>query len=352
MQAKALIFFQLFESTSSTFTYLLGDRDLGTALLIDPVLETVERDWQFLKELNLKLKWILETHVHADHITGAGRLCELSGAKVGVSAAAGIPQVDLALRTGDTVGEGAYRLSVLATPGHTDTCLSFYGAGRVFTGDALMIRGTGRTDFQQGSAATLFESIQQKLFTLPDDTLVYPAHDYRGFTSSTIGLEKAFNPRVGGGKSKEEYIQIMKNLKLAPPKRIAEAVPANLKLGVKEMETVLSVQMVDGVPAVQPEEVHTKLGRSFELIDVRRPEEFCDPLGHIPGARLVTLGPDLMRFLNEANKANEIIFVCRSGGRSGQATALSRDAGFTKTANLVGGMLRWNELGLPTDREQ
>jgi sulfur dioxygenase len=318
--------------------------------LIDPVLEMADRDLGLVKELGLKLKWVVETHIHADHVTGAGLLRKRTGAKVGVAATAGIANVDLPLCEGQKIGEGAFELQVLATPGHTETCLSFYGAGMVFTGDALMIHGTGRTDFQQGSSVTLFANIHKKLFTLPDETRIYPAHDYRGFTASTIALEKKFNPRVGQGKTSNEYESIMKDLKLAPPKRIHEVVPANMRLGEPDMELELETKMTDGVPVVQPEEVQRKLGRDFLVVDVRRPDEFNGELGHVKGAKLVTLGPDLMRFLNDTDHSKEIVFICRSGGRSGQATNLSRDAGFTKTVNMTGGMIRWNELGFPVER--
>lgn len=345
--SEDLIFFQLFEPTSSTYTYLLGDSSLGSALLIDPVLEMLERDLQLLNDLNLKLKFVVETHVHADHITGAGHLREITGAQIGLAKSAGVESANFALQDGDLVGEGAYKLKVLATPGHTDTCLSYYGAGMVFTGDALLIRGTGRTDFQQGSAAKLFASVHQKLFTLPESTRVYPAHDYKGVTSSTIALEKAHNPRLGGGRSDLEFIQLMSELKLSPPKRIHEAVSANLKLGVLSVSQTFQPTLVDGIPTIKPEELKLQLAQNIRLVDVRRPEEFTGELGHVAGAELVTLGPDLMRFLNDGNRDEEIVFVCRSGGRSGQATALSRDAGYAKTVNMSGGMLRWNELKFP-----
>jgi sulfur dioxygenase len=227
------IFFQLFESETSTYTYIIGDTSRRTALIIDPVLEKVERDLQFLKELNLNLKWILETHVHADHVTGAAILRRQTGAKIGVAAVAGVSGVDLPLKDQDVVGEGAAELKVLATPGHTNACLSFYRPGMVFTGDALMIHAVGRTDFQEGSSDILFDSIHHQLFSLPDDTRVYPAHDYKGFTASTIGIEKIHNLRIGGGRSREEFATIMAGLNLPPPKKIKEAVPANLKLGEK-----------------------------------------------------------------------------------------------------------------------
>lgn len=348
---NGLVFFQLFEPLSSTYTYVLGDASLGTALIIDPVMETADRDLNWLEEAGLKLKWIVETHVHADHITGAGELRARTGARIGVAASAGIKEADLQLKDGDEVGEGDFKLKVIATPGHTDTCLSYYGAGMVFTGDALLIRGTGRTDFQQGSASKLYDSVRGKLFRLPDDTKVYPGHDYRGLTCSTIGLEKKHNPRLGGDRSKEDFDRIMGELRLASPKRIGEAVPANMRLGVSPVNQLFNPAIADGIPVVSPETVNSHLGKDFLMIDVRSPEEFTGELGHVPGAKLVTLGPDLMRFLAETGRDKEIVFICRSGARSGQATVLSRDAGFTKTANMSGGMLRWNELGYGTSKD-
>jgi sulfur dioxygenase len=357
MSDNNLVFFQLFEPQTSTYTYLLGDAKLGSAMLIDPVLEMADRDLGLVKDLGLKLKFTVETHVHADHVTAAGPLRSRTGCKVAVAATAGIASADIQLKNGDRIGEGAYELKVLATPGHTDTCLSLHGAGLfagtgvVFTGDALMVRGTGRTDFQQGSSRRLYESIHTKLFTLPESTRVYPAHDYNGFTSSTIGLEKKFNPRVGDGKTLAEYEKIMQELKLTPPKRIHEAVPANMRLGEPDMVHILETHEEDGVPVAGPDQIKSKLGRGLTLIDVRRPDEFYGELGHIEGARLVTLGPDLMRFLNEADHGLEIVFICRSGNRSAHATALSRDAGFTKTVNMEGGMVKWNNLGFPVARD-
>lgn len=236
MKMKNVIFYQLFELESSTYTYLIADPITKEAALIDPVLECVERDMKLIFELGLKLKYVLDTHVHADHVTGAGEIRSRSGARSGISAAAGVDCADIALKGGDELLLGALKIEVLATPGHTNTCLSFVFAGAVFCGDALMIRATGRTDFQNGSAAELFHSIHDILFALPEDTIVYPAHDYHGQTSSEIGLEKRFNSRIGGGKSKEEFIKIMADVKLADPKKIKEAVPANLMCGKKPQE--------------------------------------------------------------------------------------------------------------------
>ncbi len=343
------IFYQLFESESSTYTYIVADFASKEAAIIDPVLETVDRDLKLIEETGLKLKYVLDTHVHADHITGAGKIRERTGAKTALSRHAGVDCADLSLHDGEELSLGEQKIKVLETPGHTNTCLSFVFRDKVFTGDALLIRGTGRTDFQQGSSDKLFESIHEKIFTLPAETLVYPGHDYRGQMSSTVELEKKWNPRLGMNRSKEEFIRIMADLKLANPKKIHEAVPANMVCGQLKEERQLSPQMVDGIPEITCDKVNEKLGK-VRLIDVRAAEEFTGELSHIPGAELVTLGPDLAKFLESGNRSEEMVFVCRSGGRSGTATVESQKQGYKKTMNMVGGMLKWNDLKLPVKR--
>ena len=222
---------QLFDQETWTHTYLLYDSENGEGILIDPVKEKVDRDLNLLKELNVTLKYVLETHVHADHITGAADLREKTGAEIYYGEKAGVPCADGLLADGEELKFGNYAVKALSTPGHTDGCTSYVLENMVFTGDALFIRGTGRTDFQQGSSEALYESINSKLFTLPEDTLVYPGHDYKGMWVSTIGEEKQHNPRVGGGKTLKEFIEIMDNLNLANPKKLDISVPANLKCG-------------------------------------------------------------------------------------------------------------------------
>lgn len=229
--SKNLIFQQLFDSTSSTFTYLLADSESCEGVLIDTVLEHVERDLKLIDELGLQLLYVLDTHIHADHVTGAGKIRDLRNIKTGVPKSANVLCADLNLIEGDEIKFGSFTIQVLETPGHTDASLSFICQGMVFTGDALLIRGTGRTDFQSGSSAQLYDSLTEKLFKLPLDTKVYPAHDYKGFTSSTIDAEIKYNSRAGGGKTKAQFVQIMSELKLDHPQKINEALPANQACG-------------------------------------------------------------------------------------------------------------------------
>ncbi|MBZ4371743.1 MBL fold metallo-hydrolase [Corallococcus sp. AS-1-6] len=224
-----MIFRQLFDPESSTYTYLLGDEATRQAVLIDPVLEQVDRDLKLVGELGLTLTHVFDTHVHADHVTASGVLRERTQATV-VGGVGGAACANVQARHGDEVRVGQLVFKVLATPGHTDDSLSYLLGDRVFTGDALLVRGNGRTDFQNGNASQLYDSLTRVLFSLPDDTLVYPAHDYHGHMATSIGEEKRHNPRVAG-KSREEFIHIMENLHLPKPKKIDIAVPANRACG-------------------------------------------------------------------------------------------------------------------------
>ncbi|EYF03390.1 MBL fold metallo-hydrolase [Chondromyces apiculatus] len=224
-----MIFRQLFDPESSTYTYLVGDPRLHEAALIDPVLGQAERDLALVRDLDLRLTHTLETHVHADHVTASGLLRERTGCRA-VAGAGGASCADVHGHDGDVVRVGALELRILATPGHTDDSVSYLMADRVFTGDALFVRGTGRTDFQNGDAGTLYDSITRQLFSLPDETLVYPGHDYRGHTVTTIGEEKRLNPRLAG-KNRAAFIALMGTLHLPAPKQLHIAVPMNRACG-------------------------------------------------------------------------------------------------------------------------
>jgi len=230
--ASPLLFRQLFDRESCTYTYVLADPNRA-AVIIDPVLEHVDRDARILEELGLALEWILDTHVHADHITGAGALQRRFGARRAISKASGA-QADRLLEDGDRIDFGERSLEVRLTPGHTagDVTYVLDDQSRAFTGDALLVRGCGRTDFQEGDSHRLFHSVRERILSLPDDTQLYPAHDYLGRTVTTVKEERAFNPRIGDGHSEEEFVHLMANLGLAKPAKIDMAVPANLKGGL------------------------------------------------------------------------------------------------------------------------
>ena len=230
-----MLFRQLFEPQSSTYTYLIGCDQTGDAALIDPVVETVDRDIEQLEALGLKLRLTIETHIHADHVTGASRLRERTGCKCAVPDKSGAAHADVQVRDGERIRIGGLELHPLYTPGDTDDHHCYFvedvGAGRVFTGDALLIDGCGRTDFQNGDSATLYRSVHEKIFSLPPDTLVYPGHDYQQRRVSSVGQERDRNPRLGGGKSVEEFTAIMAVLNLPRPKKIDVAMPANRQCG-------------------------------------------------------------------------------------------------------------------------
>jgi glyoxylase-like metal-dependent hydrolase (beta-lactamase superfamily II)/rhodanese-related sulfurtransferase len=354
-----MIFRQLFDPQSSTYTYLLADAGSREALLIDPVFEQARRDAALVQELGLKLAMTLETHVHADHVTGAWLLKQKLGSRIGVPAASGAEGADFRLSAEAPVRFGKCSLEVRATPGHTSGCTTYVLDERsmAFTGDALLIRGCGRTDFQQGDARTLFRSVREQIFSLPDRCLVYPGHDYRGLTVTSVGEEKLYNPRLAESIGENDFVGYMTHLGLAHPKQMDAAVPANLKCGRPE-KTTASDPLSDptwapltytfaGIWEVQPHWLEEHL-RDVLVIDVREPDEFTGPLGHVPGAQLVPLGMLSTRSA-ELSKAKPIVTVCRSGARSAQATVLLGKAGFERVANLSGGMLRWRAQRFAVD---
>jgi sulfur dioxygenase len=364
-----LVFRQLFDPQSSTYTYLLGDRPSGAAVLIDPVFEQVRRDAALIGELGLTLGATLETHVHADHVTGAWLLQRRLGSRIMLAAASGAEGADRYLAQDDVVAFGARRLLVRATPGHTSGCLTFVLDDRsmAFTGDCLMVRGAGRTDFQGGDAAAMYRSILEQIFTLPDDCLLYPAHDYRGLTVTSVAEERRFNPRIGGEIGIGDFTGYMNNLGLAHPKLMDIAVPANLRCGQPEndaAETAAGAPLAEpswaplrysfaGVWEIDPhglEEISGGQAGAVQILDVREPDEFTGPLGHIAGALLIPLGELAKRAAaGELAKDRPIVAVCRAGGRSAQATNILLQAGFKDVANLVGGMLRWRAEGHPIE---
>lgn len=352
-----MLFRQLIDHETSTFTYLLGCERTRDAVLIDPVLEQVERDVSLLGELNLNLRYVIDTHVHADHVTAASALRGRTGCKTVLSARAGAQHVDIAAEHGTSLSFGIFALEARATPGHTSTCTTWLTAdlSRAFTGDALLIRGCGRTDFQQGDARTLYRSVHDQVFSLPDATHLYPGHDYKGRTMTTVREEKLHNPRLGGGRTEDDFVAIMDGLKLAYPKRMDEAVPANLVNG--QVEGLVTPALVagpwpdlsrtaSGAPQVEPSWVATH-GSTVRLVDVRQPDEFTGPLSHVQGAQLVPL--DMLDYDARGwDRGVPTVVICRSGGRSDRAAHLLETLGFRHVASMTGGMQRWAELGLPT----
>ena len=324
------VFRQLFDTASSTYTYLLADA--GEALLIDPVFEHAPRDAALLRELGFGLVATLDTHVHADHVTGAWRLKQATGSRILVGADTGAHGADRLLAHGDEVRFGSRRLAVRATPGHTSGCLSFVldDDSLAFTGDALLIRGCGRTDFQQGSARRLFESVQRQLLSLPPHCLLYPAHDYRGLTVTSVAEERRYNPRLGGEASVEDFEGYMGQLGLPHPRQMAVAVPANLRCGEPEDPSALPEPpgwaplrlSFGGLWEIEPAVLAERLANApLQLVDVREPHEFDDVLGHVPGARLLPLA-ELAARSGELDRGTPLVAICRSGTRSSQAITL------------------------------
>ncbi len=346
---------QLFDSASSTYTYLLADARTREAVLIDSVFEQHARDAALIRELELKLLYTLDTHCHADHVTGAWLMKKAFGGQIGLSPVYGAKNIDLPLSAGDVVRFGAEVLEIRATPGHTDGCLSFVAGNckMVFTGDALLVRGAGRTDFQQGDPHKLFRAICEQLFTLPDDCIVFPGHDYEGRTLSTIGEERLFNPRIGGGAREEDFVGYMNNLNLPHPKQIAVAVPGNMRAGQPEDGATPPVPdwgpvvtTYAGLREISPEWVALHR-QQVQVLDVRNPTEFDGELGQLKGAQCIPL--DQLRAQVADVKADKpVIVVCQTGKRSGLGAAILAKGGVARVASLAGGMVRWRDIGLPS----
>jgi len=338
-----MIFRQLFDSVSGTYTYLLASRRGGEALIIDPVLEKVERYLQLIKELDLRLVKAVDTHLHADHITGLGALRDRTHCITVMGEMSKADVVSMRLADGDRLTIEGVALEAIYTPGHTDDSYSFWMNDRVFTGDTLLIRGTGRTDFQNGDARAQYDSIFNRLLKLPDETLVFPAHDYKGETVSTIGEEKAFNPRLQV-KSVDDYVALMNNLNLPNPKMMDVAVPANMKVGFAQEAIAQRGWAVTAKAAIG------LVGRpDIALIDLReKPER--EKSGVIPGslhAPYPDLGPNVQPggMLHELASATgkRLLFYCAFGERSAMAVQAAQDAGIATACHIHGGIDAWKK---------
>jgi len=349
-----MIFRQLFDSVSSTYTYLLGCGDTHDAVVIDPVFEQHSRDTALIRELGLKVRYALDTHVHADHVTGAWLMRTALNAETVLSARYGIDNVDVSVDHGDVLAFGNCSLTVRATPGHTSGCLTFVTSGQdmAFTGDCLMIRGAGRTDFQAGDEHVMWHSIREQIFTLPDNCLVYPGHDYAGRTVSTVLEEKTFNPRIGGDAREEDFVGYMENLGLPHPKLIDIAVPANLNGGRPaddhppgEINWGPVTMTFAGIPEIRPDWVARHLEDLF-VLDVRSSGEFDGDLGHLDTAHLIPLS-ELRERLEEVPRDRPVVTVCQSGKRSAMAAEILLKSGFEQVANINGGLIQWSRLALP-----
>lgn len=358
-----MLFRQLFDRESSTYTYILADEESREAVIIDPVRDQLDRDLQILEELGLKLGWVLETHIHADHVTSSGLLRERLGARTVVSRKGGADCATMQVTHGDLIQFGRHEVEVRATPGHTSGCVTYvaHDEGMAFTGDAILVRGCGRTDFQEGDSETLYDSVHGQILSLPEDFKLYPAHDYKGRTVTTVAEEKRHNPRLGGGKTKAEFVEIMENLNLSYPKKIDVAVPANRQCGVLPQAGVEGggspeggwaplVRGPDGVPELTPDWV-ARHQEEVRLVDVRRHEEWVGALGHVEGAELVTLDV-LEQRLGDWDPEEPVVVYCKSGGRSSRAAKLLEAKGFKRVASMAGGMERWNDESRPISRER
>ncbi|MDH3594090.1 MAG: MBL fold metallo-hydrolase [Rhodospirillales bacterium] len=344
-----MIFRQLFDQVSSTYTYLIASRRGGEALIIDPVLDKVERYIQLLGELDLKLIKALDTHVHADHITGLGALRDRTRCITVMGEESGVDVVSMRVSEGDRVEIEGLGLEALYTPGHTDDSYSFVMGDRVFTGDTLLIRGTGRTDFQNGDPAAAYESIFGKLLKLPDETLVYPAHDYKGDTVSTIGEERAYNPRLQV-ESVAQYVEIMNNLDLPDPKMMDVAVPTNLHVGLSQDEIEARGWSLDCAAA------RALLGRPDQvLVDLRDRAERVRH-GVIPGSvhapypeLEVNVGPGGLLHELAKSTGHRLVFYCAFGERSAMAVQAAQEAGLAKACHIKGGVDAWKRAGGPLE---
>jgi sulfur dioxygenase len=342
-----MIFRQLFDSTSGTYTYILASRPGGEALIIDPVLEKVDRYLQLIRELDLKLVKAVDTHLHADHITGLGALRDRTHCITVMGEQTHADVVSMRVAEGDRVEIEGLRLDVLYTPGHTDDSYSYLLPDRVFTGDTLLIRGTGRTDFQNGDPRAQYDSIFNKLLKLPEVTLVYPAHDYKGDTVSTIGEEKLFNPRLKV-KSMDEYAELMNNLKLPNPKMMDVAVPANMRVGLHQEEVARKGWALTAADAIA-----LRGKPDLALVDLREKSE-REKYGIIPGSLHLPypqlpaeIGPGGILHELAAASGKRLVFYCAFGERSAMAVQAAQDAGLKNACHIAGGIDAWKKASGP-----
>jgi len=342
-----MIFRQLFDSVSGTYSYILASRSGGEALILDPVLEKVDRYCQLLRELDLKLVKAVDTHLHADHVTGLGELRNRTHCVTIMGEQSKADVVAMRVAEADKVMIEGITLDVMYTPGHTDDSYSFLMGDRVFTGDTLLIRGTGRTDFQNGSARAQYDSIFSRLLKLPDETLVFPAHDYKGDTVSTIGEERRHNPRLQV-RSVDEYVELMNNLKLPNPRMMDVAVPANMQVGLHQDDLTR-----EGLSFTAREAIE-RLGRpEILLVDLRETSERLKH-GTLAGA-LHAPYPGIEESLKPGGMLREvatatgrrIVFFCAFGERSAMAVAAAKEAGLANTAHIAGGIDAWKKAGGP-----
>ncbi len=360
-----MLFKQLFDQETWTYTYLIADPFTKEAVLIDPVNTHIEAYINMLEAHGLQLKYTLETHVHADHITASGLLRQRLGSQTGVSQLCGATTADIQIQDGDVFEFAAgEQIKVIATPGHTSGSISYCWRDRLFTGDSLLIGGCGRTDFQGGDAGAQYDSITQRLFTLPDETLVYPGHDYQQRWVSSIMQERTTNPRLAG-KSREQFVDIMNNLNLPKPRLIDEAVPANRYCGLDENERQDAVALRDEQPlriTTKTEDLVTSAKQQVTevdvvkakqllaeghivLVDTREESEYA--AGHIEGALLLPRGvlefkigaiPEL------ADKGKSVLIYCRTGGRSALASLTMQQLGYTNVLSMAGGFEAWKNI--------
>jgi glyoxylase-like metal-dependent hydrolase (beta-lactamase superfamily II)/rhodanese-related sulfurtransferase len=335
---------QMFDRDSCTYTYLLIDPKTHEGAIIDGVKEQLKRDLKLIEELGVELLYIIETHVHADHISSAGSIRQKTGAQIVYSRSAAIEAIDIELVDGDELPLGHYKIKAISTPGHTHGCMSYYVDGMVFTGDTLLIRGCGRTDFQMGSSKDLYRSITKKLFSLADGTVIYPGHDYNGNTCSTIAAEKQWNPRVGMQKSLDEFLQIMSNLNLALPKKINEAVPANEGCGINFNP---NIYIHDDFPMTELYKVWQQENPNNLIIDNRPKEDFLK--GHIPHSKNIPFGTELQH-IEELKGFKHIYIYCHSGRRAQTALTNLSIVGLKNiTCVSHSGLPQWIALGYPVE---